>query len=244
MTGTAISIGPTDFLGYAGAAFVFLVSLIGALETAGQTLVSIEESFNVWLGGYQDGNYKELLKDAEKSEAMEQFLVAFTWDIVFYAMASFWHASFTILIGWITAVYIFFKMAPLANTNSNVVNGFKLMLFGVLIGTIDYLGGNATKNNMGTVLKSMGFLETTSADTSETDDITLTYTSGTLTTTTTLGADETDVTLDYEKLMYMQDKWFNFFAIQRGVQLLSPYLLMFIIEGAIASVLVLGILYM
>lgn len=243
-SGTTVYIGPTEFLGYAGAAFVFLASLVGALETAGQTLVSIEESLDVWLGGYQDGNYQQLLENAEKSDAMEQFLVAFTWDIVFYAMASFWHAFFTMSVGWITALYIFFKVAPLFGNDAKLVNGFKFMLFAVIIGTVDYLSSNAIKNNMGTVLKSMGFLETSSADTTEGDDITLTYTSGTTTTTTTLGADESDVTLDYEKLMYMQDKWFNFFAIQRGVQLLAPYLFMFIVEGAIASVLVLGIIYM
>ena len=42
----------------------------------------------------------------------------------------------------------------------------------------------------------------------------------------------------------MQDEWFNFFAIQRGVQLLAPYLLMFAIEAAISSILVLGLLFL
>jgi len=42
----------------------------------------------------------------------------------------------------------------------------------------------------------------------------------------------------------MQDKWFNFFAIQRGVQLLAPYLFMFAIEAAISSILILGIIYL
>jgi len=44
--------------------------------------------------------------------------------------------------------------------------------------------------------------------------------------------------------MYMQDEWFNFFAIQRGVQLLAPYLFMFAIEAAISSILVLGLVYL
>lgn len=64
-SGTQVYIAPTDFLGYGGAAFAFLVSLIGAQELAGQTLVSIEESLDVWLAGYADGNYDEILKDAE-----------------------------------------------------------------------------------------------------------------------------------------------------------------------------------
>jgi len=58
-------------LGYSGAGFAFLVSLIGALETAGQTLVSVEDSMDGWLGGYADGNYDEILKDADESDAMQ-----------------------------------------------------------------------------------------------------------------------------------------------------------------------------
>jgi hypothetical protein len=58
-------------LGYGGAAFAFLISLIGALEVAGQTLASIEESMDVWLGGYAGGDYDEILKDADKSDSMQ-----------------------------------------------------------------------------------------------------------------------------------------------------------------------------
>ena len=53
--------------------------------------------------------------------------------------------------------------------NAKMVYGFKMALFGVLIGTIDYMGGNATKGNMDAVLKSMGFLEHTAVDTSESE---------------------------------------------------------------------------
>lgn len=98
-----------------------------------------------------------------------------------------------------------------------MVYGFKLMLFGVLIGTIDYMGGNSTKNNMQYVLKSMGFLEHTYEVTDEVEKVTLTTTESGVSTVTNIATDEVDPTLDYEKLMYMQDKWFNFFAIQRGV---------------------------
>ena len=65
----------------------------------------------MWLAGYADGNYDEILKDAEKSDAMQTFLTAFTWDIVFYAMASFWHAFFTMSVGWLTAFWIMYKMS-------------------------------------------------------------------------------------------------------------------------------------
>lgn len=50
-----------------------------------------------------------------------------------------------------------------------MIYGFKMALFGVLIGTIDYMGGNATKGNMEAVLKSMGFLEHTAVTTADSE---------------------------------------------------------------------------
>lgn len=128
--------------------------------------------------------------------------------------------------------------------DAKMVYGFKMALFGVLIGTIDYMGGNAVKGNMESVLKSMGFLTHTAVDTSESEQVTLTSSDGTTTTTTTISANESESTLNYEKLLYMQDKWFNFFAIQRGVQLIAPYFFMAAIEAAIGGILTLAVIYM
>jgi len=94
-----------------------------------------------------------------------------------------------------------------------MIYGFKMALFGVLIGSVDYMGANAIKGNMNSVLMSMGFLAHTSVDTTESEQVTLTTSDGSTTTVTTISADESDTTLDYAKLLYMQDKWFNFFAI-------------------------------
>jgi len=174
-------------------------------------------------------------------------LVGFTWDVIVYAIAAFWHAFFTLSVGFCAAFFIFYKMkTTLTNygVDAKMVYGFKMALFGVLIGTIDYMGGNATKGNMASVLQSMGFLEHTSVDTSESEQVTLTTSDGSTTTTTTISADDVTSTLDYKKLLDMQDKWFNFFAIQRGVQLLAPYFFMFAIEAAIGGILTLAVIYM
>ena len=122
----------------------------------------------MWLAGYADGNYDEILKDAEKSDAIQTFLTAFTWDIVFYAMASFWHAFFTMSGGWITALFIMYFKSN-AEVDELMIYGFKLMLFGVLIGTVNYMGANAIKGNMASVLMSMGFLEHTSVTTTDSE---------------------------------------------------------------------------
>jgi len=173
-------------------------------------------------------------------------LVGFTWDVIVYSLASFWHAFFTMTVGFVSAFYIFYKMKYTLTTygvDAKMVYGFKMALFGVLIGTIDYMGGNATKGNMESVLKSMGFLSHTSVDTSASEQVTLTTSDGSTSTTTTISADEADSSLNYEKLLYMQDKWFNFFAIQRGVQLIAPYFFMLAIEAAISGILVLAFMY-
>lgn len=105
-----VYIGPTEYLGYGGAGVAFLASFLGAMEVAGQTLVQIEESLDVWLGGYAEGNYDEILKSADDSDAMQQFLVGFTWDLVVYSLALFWHAFFTMSVGFITGIYIMYKL--------------------------------------------------------------------------------------------------------------------------------------
>ena len=124
-----------------------------------------------------------------------------------------------------------------------MIYGFKMALFGVLIGTVDYMGSNATKGTMESVLKSMGFLTHTSTSTAESELVNLVSVVSSVTTTTTLISDDVDSNLDYEKLLYMQDNWFNFFAIQRWVQLVAPYLFLFSIEAAIGGILALAILF-
>ena len=48
-----------------------------------------------------------------------------------------------------------------------------MMLFGVLVGTMNYMGSNAIKGNMASVLKSMGFLEHSAVTTADSELITL-----------------------------------------------------------------------
>lgn len=79
------------------------------------------------------------------------------------------------------------------------------MLFGVLVGTINYFSGNVTKNSMDSVMLSMGFMEH-SYEEGESIETVVTSNTGVSTTTTT-GADEVDVVYDYKKLLEMQDNW-------------------------------------
>lgn len=90
------------------------------------------------------------------------------------------------------------------------------MLFGVLIGTIGYLAGNVTKGVAGSVMLSLGFTDHSYTDQAfERLKTTVTTIGGTQIKENTLQS--TDVVYDYEKLLKMQQKWFNFFALSRGL---------------------------
>merc|ERR1719387_837158 len=102
---------------------------------------------------------------------------------------------------------------------------FKALLFGLLIGATDYFAGNVSKNLVKYVLTSIGFndhsytnldykkVETTIVDK---DGITM--------KSEEVVKPESKVAYNFKKLLKMQDEWYNFFAIQRGMQMIAPYL--------------------
>ena len=52
----------------------------------------------------------------------------------------------------------------------------------------------------------------------------------------TIVAPPTKVAYDFKKLLKMQDEWYNFFAIQRGMQMLAPYLFLACVEMGVGAV--------
>ena len=124
---------------------------------------------------------------------MQAFLVGFTWDIIIYSIVSFWHAFYTMTVGFVAAFYIFYRMRYKLSSEGvdlKMIYGFKMALFGILIGTLDYMGSNATKGTMESVLKSMGFLTHTSTVTSASELVTLVSVVSSVTTTTTISSDD------------------------------------------------------
>jgi len=101
-----------------------------------------------------------------------------------------------------------------------------------------------TKNLTEKVMLSLGFA------THEYDSMEEAVTSTTVANPTgvssafTVTADTIEVDYDLTKLLKMQDSWFNFFALQRGTQLLAPYLYIGLVEAAIAGVFTLAVLYL
>lgn len=123
--------------------------------------------------------------------------------------------------------------------------GWKYMLFGVMVGTVDYFAGNISKNIVDEVLLSIGFRDHVMSDDSKNKvtNIATISPDGVSTQTITETYPNTVSHYDYIKLLKMQESWSNFFGLQRLVQLLTPYLLLGALEFGIASVLGVFILY-
>jgi len=109
-SGASTTIGSAVFLSYAGAGFAFIMSLLGAYDNAGKTLVYVEDSMDDWLKRYSAGKYENILDLAKESELMQNFLNEFTWDLILYTSASFFHSFFLLAGGSFAAFWIMMKI--------------------------------------------------------------------------------------------------------------------------------------
>ena len=60
-SGASVSIGNAVFMSYAGAAFAFIMSMLGAYDNMGNTLVFVEDSMDDWLRRYSEGKYEDII---------------------------------------------------------------------------------------------------------------------------------------------------------------------------------------
>jgi hypothetical protein len=63
-----------------------------------------------WLKRYSAGKYESIISYADKSEAMQNFLNEFTWDLILYSTASFWHSCLLLAGGSLAAFWLLFKI--------------------------------------------------------------------------------------------------------------------------------------
>lgn len=91
-------------------------------------------------------------------------------------------------MGIVTATLIFQKISALVVTNGYTTTdidiniGYKLMLFGILYGSIDYLAGLALSVSNSTILKMVGFTAQGGTTNTTTQTISQSQVSGTTTT--------------------------------------------------------------
>jgi hypothetical protein len=81
---------------------------------------------------------------------MELFLTNATWDLIFFVIACYLNDLMLMGVGFATA-YIIYTKAAIWNdfvTTGNVLPpryGWKAMLFGIIMGSINFLAGSVTK---------------------------------------------------------------------------------------------------
>lgn len=241
------SVGPpwAVFVAWAGAGLAFILSLMGALDNAGKTLYYVEDSLDDFIKRYSGGKYVDILDIVEDSDLMQSFLNTFTWDLIMYTNASFLHSIFLLAGGTLAAVWILLKVQTLT-TDATYTNdwstipyrfGWNYALFGMLVGSINYLAGNVAKNIVDEVLLSIGLRDHAYADdtkNSVTTELVVSPT-GVSSYQTSATYKSTVVDYNYAKLLKMQDSWGAFFGLQRFVQLVAPYMLLACVEAGVVS---------
>jgi len=118
---------------------------------------------DTWLEVYSDGTYKSYVEDAEKSDSMQTFINVMTWDLIIYSCASVFHSMLLMLTGYGAAGIIFWYTKPYVNDGDTsndrtaYIESWRSLLFGVLVGTANYMGGHVTKHTINDIMNAMGF---------------------------------------------------------------------------------------
>ena len=100
---------------------------------------------------------------------MQLFLTGYTGDIILWSLAAVWHTGFIIASGYIAAFWILFtNMCCKKDTQANVATylasvpkryGWKAMLFGIVVGSINFLSGSIMKSTAQSVMMMLGYLD-------------------------------------------------------------------------------------
>lgn len=118
---------------------------------------------NDFANQYGTGKYDEILQLAAENEQFQDLLNDFSLHLILFAVASLMHSGIIIASGAFTAFWILYKLQTQQEAYSSnwfnipLVYGYKYLLFGTLIGTVDYFAGNTAKNIVDEVFLSIGF---------------------------------------------------------------------------------------
>jgi len=109
ISGSSLPLNAEYYMGYAGAGIAFLLSLLGALENAGQTIYYVEWGMDTWLSTFGDGTFEDVIADAEQSKSMQTFIAVFTVDLIAFSLLMIWHSMYIISTGFAVAYWIMYK---------------------------------------------------------------------------------------------------------------------------------------
>ena len=149
-------------LGYAGACLAFFLSIAGTY-TAGKNIVSeLEISFFSFLEDFQDNDgYIALMDDEVQNQQFSDYLTFQAIDTFVMMATIFLHCGYLLGMGFAVALLIFMQIksykTSVGNGDIPIDKAWKLLLFGVLFGSLDYVAGWAVTIRKVTILEMVGF---------------------------------------------------------------------------------------
>ena len=160
-TGTTLTIITSQFLSYAAAIFVFIMSFLGGLQTASHTIQWVEDSFSDFLRHYSLGqyNFAEIMKSENENKALEDMLTGYTVNLMLYSFLSFAHAMFLLVIGGVSSNILFQRTKALITTSVDIPinDAIRMLLFSVLIGSLDFIAGQVVASKAQEIVTMLGF---------------------------------------------------------------------------------------
>jgi hypothetical protein len=170
---------------------------------------------------------------------MRDFLLQYTFDLIVMIIAVTWHVLFLIAMGFAMSVIIAYKIAALdtdANGGNIDINaGWKLLLFGMFYGTVDYLAGVALEYTQTLIIQMIGYNGKEGPTRSSTKSFSIPTAGGTTTTTTTI-SNQVEFDKNFLALNEIANNWNIFYIAQRAMQVVTPYIFIGFIEAAVLFV--------
>lgn len=152
---------PAVWMGYGGAALAIFLSVFGSYSAGHSAIVGIEASYYAFLQEFQDNEkYEKIMDDEEYGPLMHDFLTYYAWDLFILNGFIFWHVFFLIGMGAGSSLFILYKIKGYDDGETSDVEitvGWKLLLFGMIFGSVDYLCGMAISDNQNNLMKLVGF---------------------------------------------------------------------------------------
>jgi len=238
-------------MAYIAAAFAFIISMLGALMNIAKVVYYIEGSIDTWIGQWKDGAYNDIIadKDSERYGAMEFFLTSYTTDLILWAIASVWHTGFIIASGYLAAFWIYYSFFCCSADDRTYIAsvparyGWKAMLFGVLVGSINFLSGSIMKSTAQSVMLMLGFLDHEGTGSDNKKITTITVINGVPSTSVVNTDPNGDTGTEFPLLLDLQENWFTFYIMIRGTQLIAPFIFLLTTEGAMVATFALFFVY-
>lgn len=192
-------------------------------------------SYFSFLEDFQDNDdYIALMDDEVKNQQMSDFLTVNALDTWVMMAAIFAHCTFLLSAGFGEALVIFYQISAFTTAYNGgdipIDKAWKLLLFGVLVGSLDYVAGWAVTIRKVTLLEMTGFHAHTAVKTTTETKTSTTALNGTV-TTATANVKTYERKKDIFSLNEILENWPILFWSQRFLQLSLPYMYLFLIDA-------------